>query len=317
MPGLPIGRRVTVDAPATTANLGPGFDVLALALDLSNVVSVEALPSSGGRPVDLAVEGEGARRLRPDRRNRFIVALERGLRELGLPITGVSWRVRMRNQIPLSRGMGSSASVTVAGLLAAEALADGGLGPDRILELASELEGHPDNAAAAIHGGFVVVARDPATGRVQAIRFDPPDRLRCALFIPERPLATRAMRAALPPTVPFADAVHNVGAASLVVAAMATGRLDLLREATVDRLHEPYRATPFPELPSLVRAARRGGALGAALSGAGSTVIAFADTAATADRAAAAMESEAGRLGLAGRTLVVRPRHDGARVQVG
>jgi homoserine kinase len=149
------------------------------------------------------------------------------------------------------------------------------------------------------------------------VRFDPPAELRCALFIPDRPLATRAMRAALPETVPFGDAVHNVGASSLVVAAMATGRLELLREATVDRLHEPYRATPYPELPALVGAARSAGALGAALSGAGSTVIAFADDAAAADRAAAAMRAEAERLGLAGRTTVVRPRPDGARVQVG
>jgi homoserine kinase len=262
------------------------------------------------------VRGEGAGRLGSNRRNRFVASLERGLRELGCGVRGVGWRVTMDNAIPLSRGLGSSASVTVAGLLAASALTDGPpLPPERVLALAVEAEGHPDNAAAALHGGFVVVAS--VDRRPTVVRFDPPTALWCALFIPDRPLATRDMRAALPPTVPFEDAVHNVGAASLAVAAIASGRIDLLRAATVDRLHEPYRAVPFPELPRLVEAARVAGALGAALSGAGSTVIAFAEERGRAAAAAAAMASQAGRLGLAGRPLVLRPRTDGARVTLG
>jgi homoserine kinase len=146
------------------------------------------------------------------------------------------------------------------------------------------------------------------------VRFDPARALLCVLFIPERPLSTREMRAALPQTVPFTAAVHNVGAASLAVAAMASGRLDLLSAATVDRLHEPYRAEPYPELPRMKAAARAAGALGAALSGAGSTIIAFADQAAAAEQVARALCAEADRLGLAGRALVVRPRAEGARV---
>jgi len=307
------GLRVVVDAPATTANLGPGFDVLALALDLANVVEVETLERSAGPRVTLVVEGEGAGKLRSGRKNRFVASLETGLREAGADPGAVALRVRMTNRIPFSRGMGSSASVTVAGLIAADALLGGGrLAPERILALASAAEGHPDNAAAVLHGGFCVVAT--IDGVPQAARFDPPAELRCALFIPDRPLATREMRAALPASVPFRDAVHNVGAASLVVAAFASGRLELLRAGTVDRLHEPYRATPYPELPRLVAAARDAGALGAALSGAGSTVIAFAADDRSAETAAAAMASEAARLGLGGRPLVLPPRADGARV---
>ena len=134
------------------------------------------------------------------------------------------------------------------------------------------------------------------------------------LFIPDRPLSTAAMRAALPAQVPFGDAVHNVGASSLAVAAFASGRLDLLTAATDDRLHEPYRAAVYPELPVLVAAARRAGALGACMSGAGSSVIAFADSETLAARLAVALEAAAQEAGLPGHSLVVRPRARGAFV---
>jgi homoserine kinase len=138
--------------------------------------------------------------------------------------------------------------------------------------------------------------------------------LRAALFIPDRPLSTAKMRAALPAQVPFADAVHNVGAAAMAVAALAQGRLDLLGPATVDRLHEPYRAAVYPELPELVAAAREAGALGACLSGAGSTIIAFCASDADADRVAAAMADRAAPLGLPGQSRTSRPRDLGAVV---
>ena len=176
------------------------------------------------------------------------------------------------------------------------------------------MEGHPDNGAAAVYGGFVVVAT--VDGAPRAVRFDPPAHLVCALFIPERPLSTAAMRAALPESVPLHDAVHNLGAAALCVAAFATGNLELLRAATVDRLHEPYRAAAvYPELPLLVAAARDAGALGACLSGAGSTVIAFADSPAGAEAAGAAMSEAASQVGLAGHFRIARPEAKGARIQ--
>jgi len=307
-----IGRRVSVDVPATTANLGAGFDALALALDLAVIVRVEAVDPRHGPPVRVEVRGEGAGQLPTGRRNRFVSSLVDGLAAAGIDGDALGWRVRMDNAIPISRGLGSSASATVAALVVADALTEGGLGQARILELADRAEGHADNAAAALLGGFCVTTH--ADEGPQAVRFDPPEGLLAALYIPDRPLSTSAMRGALPRNVPFADAVHNVGAAAITVAALAQGRVDLLAAGTLDRLHEPYRASVYPELPELVATARAAGALGACLSGAGSTVIAFCDDQVSAATVASAMERRGQELGLPGRAAVHAARAEGARV---
>jgi homoserine kinase len=307
-----VGRKVSIDVPATTANLGSGFDALALALDLATFIEVEAVPPQTDPDVHVEIHGEGAGHLPTGPRNRFISALLEGLSVGGIDPQGAGWHVRMDNHIPVARGLGSSASATVAALVAADALLDGGLGSAGILELAAVSEGHADNAAAALYGGLCVVAQ--VEGRPQAIRLDPPGQLLAALYIPDKHLSTAAMRAALPEVVPFEDAVHNVGAAALVVAALSQGRFDLLAPGTVDRLHEPYRASAYPELPELIAAALRAGAQGACLSGAGSTVIAFSDDVAAAATIAAAMERRAQELGLTGRAAVQAARSQGARV---
>lgn len=307
-----VGRTVSVDVPATTANLGAGFDALAMALDLEDVIRVVVVAASGDSDVLVEVVGEGAGQLPTGSHNRFITALLAGFAEAGVSTAGLGWRVRMDNRIPISRGLGSSAAATVAALVAADALLEGALGRQRILELATRSEGHADNAAAAIHGGVCVATQ--VDGRPRAIRLDPPKGLLAALYIPDKHLSTAAMRAALPTSVPFADAVHNVGAAALLVAALGQGRLDLLAAGTVDRLHEPYRAAAYPELPELIAAAQAAGARGACLSGAGSTVIAFSDDPATAATIAAAMERRALSLGLTGRASVHAARAQGARV---
>ncbi len=315
VPPAPDGlarARVTVDTPATSANLGAGFDALALALDLSNLMTVDIADAPPGS-LELDVEGEGAGVLEPNGSDRFTTGLRLGLVELGVDPARYAFRVSMRNRIRFSRGLGSSASATVAGLVSAAALTGRDLAPDRALVLACQAEGHPDNAAAALRGGFVVVSH--AGGDARAVRLDPPQDLVVALYIPDRPLSTTAMRAALPESVPFRDAVHNVGAASMLVAAMATGRLDLLRGATADRLHEPYRARAvYPELPGVIAAARSAGALGAAMSGAGSSVIAFADDPERAAEVGAAMARWASEHGLPGRAVLARPRSVGAFV---
>ena len=300
------GGPVTVQAPASTANLGPGFDALALALDMQLRVTVTPIDHGSEQ---LVVRGEGADEIGLDAGNRFLIGLERGLQDVGLepPVM----RIEMDNEIPLARGLGSSAAAVVAGLRAAEALSGTELGLDRLHAIAAEVDGHPDNVGAALLGGFVIVAHD-GSGAPRATRFEPPDRLVAALFIPAQPLRTAEMRAALPEQVTHRDAAHNISRAALVVAALTADRPELLGAMAEDRLHEPQRAAHFEALPGLVAAARDAGALGAALSGAGSTVIALCDGADSAREVAAAMEAYAASAGVGGRATTVRPTAAGA-----
>ena len=306
------GSTVTVEVPASSANLGAGFDCLGLALAITNRIEVEVRVWSRGN-IELTVDGEGRNELTEDRDNRFVRGLEAALRAArGELPEGLGWRIAMRNQIPLARGLGSSAAATVGGILAGNALAGEPLSTSEQLRLATEIEGHPDNAAAALLGGFVVSAGGP--DGVEAIRFEAPRDLRAVLFIPDLRLSTDGMRAALPSSVPLADAVANLGAVAVGVAGLATGRYELLSRLTVDRLHEPYRAAFFPQLPRLVGAARGAGALGACLSGAGSTILAFVDSMAGITRVEAAFVAAAADTDLPGRVMVVEPRNSGARV---
>lgn len=306
------GRKVTVEVPATSANLGAGYDCLGVALAMTDTVQLEVRGWSRSE-IELTVEGQGRGELKGDRDNRFVAGFEAALEAArGELPDGVGWRIVMHNDIPLERGLGSSAAATVGGLVAGNALLGGPLTTADLLRLATDIEGHPDNAAAALLGGFTVSAI--VGDVVEAVRFDVPRELRAVLFIPDQRLSTVAMRDALPLKVPLADAVANIGAVGLGVAGLATGRTDLLRLLTLDRIHEPYRAKAFPALPRLLAAARDAGALGACLSGAGSTVIAFADNMAAFTQIEAAFAAAAADLDLAGRVTVVEPRNKGARV---
>jgi homoserine kinase len=306
------GRRVAVEVPATTANLGAGYDCLGMALALTNRVGLEVRTWSRGG-IELSVEGEGAGELPADGRNRFVQGVEAAIREArGEVPEGASWRIEMVNKIPLARGLGSSAAATVGGLLAANALLGDVLSDGDLLRLATAIEGHPDNAAPALLGGFVASAAIGET--VEAIRFDVPRGIRAVIFIPDLRLATSEMRRVLPSRVPREDAVANLGRVAIGVAGIATGRRDVLRFLTEDRLHEPYRAAAYPQLPRLVGDARAAGALGACLSGAGSAIIAFTDTVAGVARIEAAFRAAAADTDLPGRVEVVAPRNAGAKV---
>jgi homoserine kinase len=241
---------VRVRVPASSANLGPGFDVLAAALDLRMELEVE---ETGRFEVwtDLAI----AR----DRRNLCV----RGFTALR---AADGARFSIRSDIPLSGGLGTSAAAYVAGLAAADVLNGGGAD---LLALASRLEGHPDNVSAALLGGFVV-----CTG-ARAERLEPPPGLSAVLVVPDRAVRTAKARAALPPEVPMSDAVFNVGRASLLVLGLARGDLELVARGLEDRLHQPRRAPLYPRSMDLVRRARGLGALGATISGAGPTVLAW------------------------------------------
>jgi homoserine kinase len=306
------GRRVVVEVPASSANLGAGYDCVGVALGLTNRIEVEVRGWSRGE-MELAVEGEGQGELTADRDNRCVRGIEAALREVrGELPDGIGWRIEMHNEIPLARGLGSSAAATVAGLVAGNALVGEALTTADLLRLATDIEGHPDNAAAALLGGFTVSAL--VDGGVEALRFDAPRDLRAVLFIPDVRLSTKEMRAALPAKVPLVDAVANLTRVAVGVAGMATGRFDLLRVLTVDRLHEPYRTKVYPQLPRLIESARAAGAIGACLSGAGSTVLAFSDSVRTITRIEAAFGAAAADIDLTGRIAVVSFRNSGAQV---
>jgi homoserine kinase len=258
-----VPEAVHVTAPASSANLGPGFDALAVALELRN--EVEVVRKGDGPPVVHAVgEGEGEAPTGAD--NLFVRAFEAaGGDSRGLDV----W---MRNRIPFARGLGSSAATIAAGLVAARAM--GADGPGDLLAVATALEGHPDNVAAALNGGLTL-AWASADGP-RAIGFGTP-QVTFVVVIPEQRLSTEAARAALPETVPHADAVHNAARMGLLVAALGSGDGGLLAEALDDRLHEPYRA---PLVPLLGAVRERLGSLpayGATLSGAGPSVLVWCE----------------------------------------
>jgi homoserine kinase len=312
------GMRLTVDVPASSANLGAGYDCLGLAVDLCNTVTVEAVDGDGS--ISMTVTGEGEGDLVASRDNRFVAGLEEALETaLGpLPPT-LGWRIAMHNRIPLSRGLGSSAAATVGGVVLGDAFARAAgapaVDPLMLLNIATRIESHPDNAAAVLLGGFVVSAH--LGERVEAVRFDAPDGLRCVLFIPERRLSTEDMRRVLPAEVPLRDAVSNMSRIAIGVAGIASGRFELLADLTIDRIHEPYRSVAYPELPRLTGAARAAGALGAFLSGAGSTVLAFVAPGADAAPVEAALREAAAAVNLAGRTEIGAPRNTGPEIRPG
>ena len=225
----------------------------------------------------------------------------------------IGWRISAHNRIPLSRGLGSSSAAAVGGLAGRQrAAAAAGCRWTLLLRMATGIEGHPDNASAVLLGGFVVSAH--LGERVEAVRFDAPDGLRAVLFIPDRRLSTADMRRVLPAEVPLRDAVSNLSRVAIGVAGIASGRFDLLADLTVDRIHEPYRSVAYPQLPRLTGAARAAGALGAFLSGAGSTVLAFVAPGADATPVEAALREAAAAVGLDGRTAIVAPRNRGPEI---
>jgi homoserine kinase len=315
-----VGRSVTIEAPATIANLGAGYDTLGLAVDLVLRVTIEARLSVAGLPdVVLDVAGEGESELPADRSNRLVVGLQHALGLIGFDQgrERLAWRISMRNEIPLERGLGSSAAATVAGVVAAFALAGRPVEQPSALQLAAQIEGHPDNVAPAFLGGLTAsIKLEDGGPPVQAIRLDPPSDVAIVAWIPDRRLPTSEMRRVLPDTVPRADAIANLARVAVGVAGLASGRSDVLSVLTQDRLHEPYRTAAYPELPGLIAAARGAGAIGACLAGAGSTVVAFvpAPDDAARDAVEAALAAEAAARTLPGRLQRIGMRREGARI---
>jgi homoserine kinase len=263
--------RARVRVPATSANLGPGFDALGLALALHDDVEVRAL---GSAEVVVDVEGEGAGEVPSGEDHLVVRALRRALDHVGAPQTGL--HLTCRNRVPHGRGLGSSAAAVVAGLLAARALVaePEALDDDVVLRLATELEGHPDNAAPALLGGATVAWSDPGAGAVHAARLPVHPDVRPVVLVPGARLATSRARGVLPAQVPHGDAAFQAGRAALLVEALGR-RPDLLLPATEDRLHQGYRRPVMAESLALVDALRARG-VAAVVSGAGPTVLVLA-----------------------------------------
>lgn len=299
------GRRVTIRVPASTANLGSGFDVLGLALGLYNTIEMETT----SRGVELTVEGEGAERLQGEGKKSLVVrAAEVAFAHLGVTPPGL--KVHLKNEIPLKRGLGSSGTACLGGIIGAAELTGRPVSPQEILKLALPLEGHPDNITPSLVGGLT--ASCLSKGEVRYVKIPLPEAISIVAVIPERQLSTAEARRALPRQVPFADAVHNVSRVALLVGAMVSGDLSLLDEATRDRLHQPYRAKLLPGMEEVLEVARQGGALAAFLSGAGSTVVALVNQG--AETVGAGMAEAWARIGLRAEVKVLAIDREGIQL---
>ena len=298
-------RQVTVRVPATTANLGPAFDCMGMALCIWNEIDVR-LGETIRPTVRITGQGEGS--LPQDASNLVYRAYSRLLQETGrsLPVPVIT----CRNEIPLERGLGSSAAAIVGGLVAANHLAGSPLSPQEIMPLAVELEGHPDNVAPALLGGIRIVVPGPESLITAPVPL--PSDLRVVLFIPEVSISTADARAVMPATVSLNDALFNVGRTALLVNALATGQLQDLKAATEDRLHQPHRSHLLPAMRLIIQEALKGGALGAFVSGSGSTVLALAQGHEMS--VAYEMAEMARKTNVPGRAIITFPSQKGAYV---
>ena len=260
---------VKVRVPGTTANCGPGFDAVGIACTIYN--ELELILSEQGSLV-IEIEGEGQGIIPADENNIVCQVIKTILEKVGATYQGI--HIKMVNQIPLSRGLGSSAAAIVAGLFAANIATGNTLSKDDILDMATVIEGHPDNVAPAIFGGITtsIIQGDQA----RYLRFVPPEKLSMVVAIPNFNLSTHAARNVLPQTIPFQDAVFNISRTALVIGALCQGEFHHLRYALEDKIHQPYRKHLIPGMQQVFDAALKNGALGAAISGAGPCLIAFA-----------------------------------------
>ena len=290
--------------PATTANLGPGFDCLGMALALYQEIELTEIPHG----LEIVIDGEGAAELSHDASNLILRSAQRVFDRVGYVPSGLC--LRSINRIPMMGGLGSSSAAIVGGLVAANALTNYQLTNHQLLDLAIEIEGHPDNVAPALLGGLVIVAADEHGPIVD--RVDVPD-LTVVVINPDLRVATKTARRILPTHIPRADAIFNAGRVALVTLALSRGDLDLLGRAMDDRLHQPLRKNLIIGYDMVLAAARQAGAAAVAISGSGPSLIAFAH-----DRhaeIAAAMTAAFAANAIESRTWILKVDRLGARSQ--
>ena len=293
---------IIVRVPATSANLGPGFDCLGLALNLTGELVFTVSPISPKTPTD-PVSAMAATSFRSAFTDQS--AISSGINKTPPPIN-----VTYDGAVPVGRGLGASALARVAGLLAANVLLQKPLPTEHLLNLASRLEGHADNAAPALLGGLQVVVRHGDD--LNHINVPLPSDLKVVLFIPDFSMPTEESRRSLPETISREDAVHNISNTALLIASLATGKLDLLSIASRDRLHQPTRANFFPAMNDLLKTACEAGGLCAYLSGGGSTICALATD--NEEAIATAMVETATHQGISGESIITTPTDQGGEV---
>ena len=254
--------------PASTTNLGPGFDVLGLALQLYSTVTLEIT----GENTEVVVNGVDSEKIPSTTEHSGFKAVETIFQKSGIP-QPKGMKLHIENGIPAIRGLGGSGTAILGGLLTANELCNGPFSLSDILNIASEIEGHPDNVAASLYGGMVISVQDD--NRIHTIKLDCDPALHLVLAIPEFTLSTQEARDILPDTVKFSDAIYNISRCSLLVASIATGKLDMLSLSMKDMLHQPYRSNLIPGFDEVVEAASDAGAISITLSGAGPTIAAF------------------------------------------
>lgn len=265
---MDVFQRVKVTIPATTANLGPGFDCLGLALGLRNEICMTAVPQPG---LTVEVQGEGAGAIPTDARNLVVQAAEMVFERVGKRPYGL--HIQQTNHIPVGSGLGSSAAATLGGILAANALVGGGLTEQELVETAVATEGHPDNVVPAFYGGLTLSVMAGDALHVEPIAVPP---MQVVIVLPDFDFPTKAARAALPTQIPMRDAIFNISRMGLLLRALERGDYEALSLAMQDKLHQPYRLPLVPGMAAVFAAAKEVGATAVTLSGAGPSVAAFA-----------------------------------------
>ena len=309
---MPVDR-VIVRAPATSANMGPGFDALGFAMELRDEVMFERASDAESSAITLDPDGRQVSLGIPTGSDNLALrAFAAAFRDAGQAAPAV--RVCIVNRIPVARGLGSSASAIVAGLMAADAFM--GIAPDlqRLLSTAARIEGHPDNTAACILGG--ITASSFVGARVLWARVPVHGSLRAVVAVPDFPVSTRAARNVLPGSVPHSDAVFNVGSTALLVASLASGDYANLRYAFDDRLHQPYRSGLVPGMINAMKAACDSGAIGSYMSGAGPSIMALIDRDGLAEPVAFAMREAFARVRVNALTMDLPMAESGAAFEV-
>ena len=278
---IKTNEAVIVKVPATSANCGPGFDSLGLACTLYNTFTYEVCKDG----LELVIDGEGKDLLSADAGNLAFAAFFKVWNKMTDQEIGL--KVHMRNNIPLSRGLGSSSTAIVAGLMAANYMTGSTLTKADLVNLATEMEGHPDNVAPALLGGFTISYMEDKTAH--SFSFIPAKKLKLVAVVPSMPLSTSKARAAIPTLVPHCDAVFNASRTALLIGALMSGEYNYLPAALEDKLHQPYRASLIPGMEEAFTAAKAMGAYNAIISGAGSTLMAYAPVTGNPDEIGQAM----------------------------